>query len=682
MAYADLLEDETVSSQYLMVLRPRRRVTTFTVVSGAIYSAPFDYGYAVRVWDGLTAMDEAASSALAPGEFYYDSTAQVLYVRLSGGGNPNTTWTTVAYELYCATSDAHWYRVPTDNTTSVVYFDPIISKSPLIKQSTDGALFGFSPVQSSNVTLINAEHVFERHLYDASWNQAECLVYHWLDELDTANIKLVINGLVTSYKLDPPRVELRVMDRIDLLSREWTSAVGDDAFFTTATFPDVDPNSVGKPIRMIYGRVDGHQPVNVDYLQEAPTTSDNRVWVTNTGQTGLAEIAPTVPASPVSTTTRTYVSSVAGLNVGDTVWLDKASDEYARVTAVGANYIDHTTISVACSTGNIVRRGFVGSVTIVQDNVEYIAHYGRDYTVGSLSGGASGFTFSSSLEANLSLPQTLRPVDRVWARVYGPTNSTGLGSNDSRTGNMAHPAQVVLDGLTRLLGVSASEIDMASFTAALTDQSSGVGIVIPQSAFDTTYPKYRDVFMQVLKSALAKLIIDADGLWSLLTMKPLGAVDYSIADDEILRDSLQWDYSHEDLVSVVNVEYNRRELGLTETGTEFVDVVSATSNVATYLHQNTDSKTERSAWIYEAEAQELADRLSFILGERRGTASLRTKNRFYGVKLGDNIEIQRDYMPGSVTSREHMVTQVEKGRTQVTLTLNDSKGIEDNAGGW
>jgi hypothetical protein len=681
MAYADLLEDETVSSQYLMVLRPRRRVTTFTVVTGAIYSAPFDYGTVVKSWDGLTAMDEAASSALSPGEFFYDLTAQVLYVRLSGGGNPNTTWTTVAFELYCATIDAHTYRVPNDDTTAVVYFEPIIAKSPMIKQTTDGAEFGFSPVQTSNVTLINAEHVFERHMYDGSWNQAECLVYHWLGDLETANIKLVLNGLVLSYKLDPPRVELRVVDRIDLLSQEWAT-VGADAFFSTATFTEVDPNFVGKPIRMVYGRVDGHQPVNVDYLQDAPTTSDNRVWVTNTGQTGLAENTATVIASPTSTTTRTYMGSVVGFNVGDTVWLDKASDEYARVTAVGANYIDHTTISVACSTGNIVRRGFVGSVTIVQDNVEYVAHYGRDYTAGSLAGGASGFTFSSSLETNLSMPETLRPVDRVWARVYGPTNITGLGTNDVRTGNMAHPAQVVFDALTRLLGVVSADIDTASFTAALTDQSSGVGIVVPQSSFDTTYPKYRDVFMQVLKSALGKLIIDADGLWSLLTVKPLGAVDYTIGDDEILRDSLQWDYSHEDLVSVVNVEYNRRELGITETGSELVDVASATSDVATYLHRTTDSKTERSAWIYEAEAQELANRLSFILGERRGTATLRTKNRFYATKLGNNIQIEREHMPGAVLSREHAVTQVEKGRTQVTLTLNDSKGIEDNAGGW
>lgn len=695
MAYLDLLEDETVQSQYLVVLRPRRRVEGFTVFSGSVYVASFDFGEVVRAWDGLTELTQGSSSTLSSGQFWHDVTNSMLYVRLSGGGDPDSVWLTVAYEIYAATIDAHHNRIPTDSASRVVYFEPIVSKSNQIKQSTENALFGFSPVQSSNLNLINAEHLFERHLHDSSWNKAECLVYHWLDDLEVSNIKLVLNGLVLSYKLNPPSVELRVVDRIDALSQEWVHPSPQEAFFDSVVFPSIDRNAIGKPVRLVYGFItDGFVPVNISSVEENPTTSDNRTWVVCTGQSNLADVSSTVPASPASTTTRTYLTSVSGFNVDDSVWIDKATDEYVLVTAVGVNYIDHETLSVAATTGDTVKRAFVGKVTISQDNVEYIAKYGRDYTVTmSLAGTTSGFIFTTSMEANTGLPMTLRTIDRVYCRVYGPSNFVTLGgpafgSNDTRTKNMAHPAQIVLDALKRHLGVTESEIDTASFTQALTDQSSGIGIAIPDGSFGTTFPKYKDVISQVLKSALAKLIIDADGKWSLLTVKPLGAVTKSIADDEILQKSIDWEYKYDDLVSQVTIEYAKREIGPSLSGTDLFSRVSTVSDISTFLHKSTATKTERSAWAYEAEAQELSGRLMFILGDRRGSVTLRTKNRFYTTKLGDNIEVQRTYLPGysvdgiTVFSREHAVSEVDKGRTQVTITLDDRKGVEDNSGGW
>ena len=695
MAYAALIEDETITSQYLVVLRPRRRVTAFTVYSGSVYVADFDHGEAVSAWENGQSLTQGTSAALSAGQFWHDAEASKLYVRLSGGGDPDSVWLVVAYEIYAATIDAHTGRIPTDGASRSVYFEPIISRSPLIKQSTDDALFGFSPVQTSTLTLINAEHLMDRHLHDSSWNRAQCLVYHWLgDAVDPNNVKLVMNGLVTDVSHNPPTVDLRIVDRLEALAGEWSYPSG-DKFFTTDTFAELDPNASGKPIRKVYGLIlDGFQPVNVDYLQDNPTTSNNRTWVVCHGQSGLSELTATVPASPSSTTTRTYVSSVVGFNVGDSVWIDKASDEYRHITAVGANYIEHDALSVAATTGDIVRRGFVGRVTIVQNDVVYLPHYGRDYTVSvALAGETSGIVFSTSLEANLTMPETFRPYDRIFCRVYGPTNSLTLGgpsfgSNDSRTGTMAHPAQVVLDALKTHLGVPESELLSASFTQALTDQSSGVGIAIPSGAFETSFPKYRDVIAQVLKSALAKLIIDADGLWAIETLKPLGAVSKVIADDEILVDSLDWEYDHGDLVGTVIVEYAYQETAVATVSGDIVSTATAVSEPGQYLHQSTDVRTERSAWVYEAEAQEMATRLAYVLGERKGTVTVKAKNRFYTSKLGDNIEVQRVYLPGNVPdgetifTREHAVSSIEKGRTQVTITLDDRKGVEDNAGGW
>lgn len=694
MAYADLLEDEVAQSQYLIVLKPRRRVTSFTLFSGSVYRAAFDYGECTSAWADGVALTQGSSAVLSAGEFWHDVANDFLYVRLSGGGDPDTVWLVAAFEVYCGTIDAHHYRVATDSTTRVVYWEPIVSKSPMFKATASDSEFGFNPVQSSSLVLNNAENIFERFLHDSSFNRAECIVYHWLGDLLTANVKRVLNGFTTNASLDPPKLTLKITDRVDQLSNEWRNAAGSLSFYDLATYPSLDPQSIGRAVRRVYGRVDGFEPVNVDYVIESPTTSDNRDWAVITGQTGLDQVSRTVPASPVSTTVRTYVNSVNGLNVGDSIWFDKASDEYAFVTAVGADYIEHAALSVACTTGDLVKRGFVGSVSIIQNEVEYVAHYNRDYTISTaMAGGISGFSFSTSLEANLSIPNTLSASDRVHCRVYGRRNDLTLGgpafgSDDSRTDNMAHPAQVVLDILKGQLGVSESDINAAAFTAALTDQSSGVGLAIPERATSSEFPKLRDTLGVLTKSALFKLLINDDADWSIVTTKPLGAVTKTIADDEILRGSIGWDYDYSDVVSQVSIEYNAREVALTRSSEDTVSVASATSDMATYVHQASATLTQRSCWAYESEAQELADRMAFVMGERRGKVTLRTKNRFYATKLGDNIQVDLVSLPGfeyngeTVNSREHAVIEVERSKDQVTIKLDDRKGVEDNSGGW
>ena len=50
MAYLDLLEDESIDSQYLAVIKPRRRATGFTLFSGSVYRLLFEYGEVVECY--------------------------------------------------------------------------------------------------------------------------------------------------------------------------------------------------------------------------------------------------------------------------------------------------------------------------------------------------------------------------------------------------------------------------------------------------------------------------------------------------------------------------------------------------------------------------------------------------------------------------------------------------------
>lgn len=694
MAYTELLENEVVTSNYLAVLRPRIRVDSFSLFSGAVYSTSFTRGHVARVFEDGQELTSNTSTSLVSGEFYFDYETSILYVRTSGDTNPNSLWLIVSFEVYAATTDAHTYRIPTDDTQRVVYFEPIIQKSPILKQYSSDSLFGFNPIQTSSISLINVDFIFDPILHEGTFNKSECFIYHWLGEtLDTDNISLVFAGFVDQISLNQPIVNLRLTDRIDLFQNEFRHTDGSDNFYLTSVHAQLDSKFEGSAVRKVFGRVSGFTPVNITYVDESPTTSDNRTWSVVGGIDGIAEISRTVSASPSSTTTRTYLDDTSGLNILDTILIDKASDESTIIRVVTATYIEHDPLSVAANSGDTVKRGFVSSITIVQQDVEYTALYSRDYTISiGLPGNKSGFVFSTSLESNLGMPDTLGPFDQVFCTVYGQTNNQTLGgpaygTNDSRTSNMCHPSQLLLYILKNTLLVNESDIHTSSFTSALTDQSSGVGIAIPASASSKSFPKLNEILGLLTKSALFSLIINEVGKFSINTTKPLVAASKELSDDEILNGSISFSFDYSNLNSDFVVEYAKQEQTIIA-GESVSLSVTSTSDVAKYLHGVNKTMNSESVWMYEQEAQELADRLSYYFGDRIAEVTLRVKNRFYDSKIGDVINLQRAQLPGylidsdTIRDRDYIINTIEKGRTQITITFDDFKGIEDNSGGW
>jgi hypothetical protein len=687
MSYTDLLDEEGINAQYLVILRPARRVTTWILVSGSVYSNAFSYGYVYSVSIDGVALTLASSSALSAGQYYWDNESGVLYVRKYNSSAPTgSNFIVVTYELHLGTFDAHWYRIPTDDTTTVVYFDPVISDVPEIKSNVSELLFGILPTLSTSIRLINAEHIFEKHVYDSSFIGKEILVYHWLDELETANMKLVQKGRMGNVAYNRGTLSVQIFDNLNFFDKEFRST---QEFINLTDYPSADPQFIGKPVRTVYGVVDGFIPVNIDYVRENPTTSDNRDWIVRANGSSRNDITATVPASPSSTTTRTYVDSVAGFKVGDSVWIDKTTDEYRFVTAVGANYIEHTAlVSGAASTGNTVKRGTVGYVDIVQNGIRYRAHYNRDYTIATHTSGALQFSFQTSLESNLSMPATLSASDQINCRVYGKQNNVTLGgpafgSNSATYANLCSLEVILLDILKAYAGLSESEINTTSFTDLnVTDE---IGVAIPEKASEN-YPKIKDVLIRVLKSGLVRLYLDFDQKWKVSALAPIVSSSKTIDDAEILVGSVDYEFDYSDICSDVVVSYAHGERS--ETGNELYSLVRASSDTAKYIHGLNKTFSHESLHIDSSGAQTLATRLSYVLGDRSGTMSLSTKNRFFNNIVGDDIEVTSTKLPGFEydsdveNSRDFRIEQIDKSLRRVKIRLADQKGVQDNSGSW
>lgn len=689
MAYSDLLENEGISSQFLVVMKPRRIEDSFILVSGSVYKKTFTRGHVVSVAQNGSALTEAASTTLSAGEFFWDFDNSELYVRMSDSSNPSTKTVVVTFELYFGTFDAHWYRDPLDDTTRVVYFEPLVKKSPILKSSVSDTVFGYMPVTTSQLVLSNASHFLESNLYDTSFNASEVKIYHYLGDVSLDSVKLVYVGVCGSYSYNNSETSFKLEDRHAVLENEYRHENG-ASFFAKTSFPGLDPNYQARPIRAVFGVVEGFVPVNIDYVQDSPTTSDNRDWVCINGQSNLGNIVTTVSASPSSTTTRTYVASVSGFMVGDRIWLDSGSPEYGEVTDVGANYIDHTSFGSAAVSGDSLKRGFVGSVDVLSQGVRYKCFYGRDYTLQSFADNTSGFSFTTTLEANISLPATITTSDKVVAKIYGPKVYGTLptpSANDSTTGNMSLGIDLLYKMVERAIGPG-TNLDISTFASAKLDNTHHVGFSIPSTA-NENFPLYKDLIVKLCQTLLARVFVNNNNNWVVSLLAPLGAFDKTTDDTEILVDSFSYGFEYSDLISTSIVEYQPKEADPSaKDGAGTVATVISESNRTKWLHKKTKQATTNSLHILEAEAQILADRLLYYFGERGAKIELDLKNRFFDLTLGQVLRVSRTRMPGFdydselERTRDFVVVETNKGLNKIQVTLDDQKGIEDNEGLW
>ena len=689
MTYATLLESEGINAQYLVIARPARRVDSFALVSGSVYSQSFDFGYVTKVTQNGVELTEAFTTSLSAGEYYWDDDNQTLYVRMSDSSNPSSKFVVATYEMYFGTLDANWYRIIDDETSKPVYFEPLISKVPQIKASISDIAFGVMPSQKTSITLNNADKILNKHLYDSSFISKDVEVWHWLGDLEVANLSRVLKGRMSDMNCDDTTATINIFDPIDIFNDEFRSQ--DVAFYAASDYPELDSQFEGKPIRYVYGAVDGFVPVNVDFLSEEPTTSDNRVWKVRADGANAHAITRTVPASPSSTTTRTYLDSVVGLQVGDTVWLDKTTDEYREITVVGANYIEHDALSSgAASTGNTVKRGTVSRIEIIQQEVRYLAMYNRDYTESVDVNDVLTFTFTSSLESNLSMAETLSPSDTVFCRVYGKTNNVTLGgpsfgSNSSSLGNLTRVTPIFLDVLKRFAGIDEVEINSASFTACLSDAVDDIGFAIPEQSSDS-YPTLKDVIGKLCETSLIKLFQNFDGEWCVSRLKPIVTTDKSIDETEILEGSYSYGVETQDIYSDVVVSFDYREKSASGGENTGFGLERAESETAKYLHGVNKTLEHKSLHIDRSQAATLALRLSHLFGDRQGKVTFGTKNRFFDTVIDDAVELNRysllgyEYDSATVRTRNFLIQEVDKGLRQVTITMADLKGVQENSG--
>lgn len=729
MAYADLLADETLESRFLAIVQPRRIVTGWTETSPGshVYETTFDYGTVAGVTvDGVTFTYSSAGYAVNAGEYGLAPAVDgstIIYVRLSGNDDPDLYTVVVTYKLYLSTEPVTWHTTPTSAATAYTEYFGIITQVPAITAQTTDSLFGYLPVQSTQLVLTNAERTLDRHFYDSSFNKAELSLYHSLGPISATNTFLIMSGLCSDVTHTDQTVSIKVVDRIDILEKEYRHSSGSQ-FFNTTDFPNLDPAFIGKPIRTIYGMVDGVQPVNIDYNADNPDVWDNRFWIVksiDTGSTYSGDLKINLKLDDSgNTTTRTYLENVTGLyNVfdsgtgqgyGDTVVVETDVTGYIETIQiieanVAGGYITHTALGsplTSTISGNRarIRRPFVQFLSFIRQNETTAIEERYDLLPGihwhsyyDATNKVAGFELLETVESTLSIGVNLNPSDRFVCRAYGRANDVTMSSStfgptvSSNYGSLDRGVVVLFDLLKRV-GISESQIDLTTFTSLNSSVTTAVGFAIPGNS-SGSFPTYKTLIGNLLQTLLLKLFVNNDNKWTLTSLAPLGTTDVTATRYEIIDRSFQYSFEHGDIISDVIIEYQPQEITdpLIFNSLE-VRRVTATSDHAKWVHNVNKQKTFETYHLVDSEAQTYADRLAFIFGDRAGRVRLDVGREYYQTLISDVVEVSRASLPGyefvsgTDRTRKFNVLETNKQGSRISLVLDDQKGIEDNSGGW
>lgn len=267
----------------------RERILPWTLYDETtIYSTSVDY-FVVSLHNELVELTSNSDyENLSSGEYYYDTTTNIVYVNIEDDPNDHELIATYRFFYSTAPIDIPWNLIYTGskvNYTARILTAPQFSHEIGVEQDL------ISIIGTGQLKLINVDRglddIFERVIFD---NQS-INVYTWNRELPISDARIVYTGIITSKKFDSDNIQFSVRDELVRLGANFDLS------------PYGDSETVADSIkshykRQVYGRVDGLKLQSIDQVANgyslvgtvSATPASNTI--TGSGTAFLSQLAP------------------------------------------------------------------------------------------------------------------------------------------------------------------------------------------------------------------------------------------------------------------------------------------------------------------------------------------------------------------------------------------------------
>jgi hypothetical protein len=700
-----------------VVLRPRRRVTSWTLSSGSVYYNDFSFGYVSGVSVNGTALALGSSSSLSAGQYYYDNTLQRLYIRKTSGTPSGSDWIVVTFELFLSTHECYWYRNPVDDTSQEVYWRGNITSPPTVSRNASDIIFGYIPTSVTGLTCVNDPYYFQEIIHDSSFNNADVLVYHQAGSLSTANFQQIFGGFCGSYSFDDKQISFDLLDKGYRMNEKWNNGGGLNTFPVSYSGNLVDPARARTFIRSIYGQsiLDATEliGVNLDYVDNSPGTSDNRDWGFQSSAIADPYLDITILATNTASDFDVSLADAKKLMVGDKVFGSIAGGYVCEITGIDLSTGNVTFDQPPYVPGSTFRVMGIYGVKLIQNGVAYSLLTNRDYEDYNFNTGFGcyGLRLSSTAEANVSA-STIDPAngDYIIAQVRGANPSATVGGSPFYSGILPHmnPLHILYGILRNRLQIPEASIDTSTMQSLSTslrltgDFAPLLNISIPDILGDEP-PTFGEAIAKVLTSCFLRMFINNEGKFTLSQIGEFTTADAAFTEDDLINIKYEYRYGESGGAKIFTRPFEAATGKAQAISIPYYPYTENEYDANNYLHNNEffrDIETRLTPNTIDTTATTLdgiaeygstaiaTTRYEQLVGERKCRVYCTIKSGAHGLDIGDFVTITRSRQPGfsynteTTNSRNYVVIEITKSLGGVDLVLDDQKGVEDNTGDW
>ena len=317
--FEKLINSATSRKTVLVEIQPSQHVQDWDLHSGSIYKSTIGTIDVQSVYeDGSAYTVKTSVAAMSASTYYYDG--NILYIQCSSG-TPYAKVIVANYKVYIS-NDAKVFNNH--------YYEPALLTIPVIKQSKPELFWGVSIISSGKITISNGG-LYDSAFHDWAWANKKITVLFGGEDLPYTEYDTIFDGIIIRKKFSTDKIDFDFEDR----KRMFEASLPYDAFDAT-TYPNIDPEDVGKPIPYVWGTV-SKMPVVCTNKQETTSTYSFKICSTSTHS--ISEIN-TVYVNDVARTALASDTGAATFTIDDAFY---APGDMVSVDCVG--YLSGTVLS-------------------------------------------------------------------------------------------------------------------------------------------------------------------------------------------------------------------------------------------------------------------------------------------------------------------------------------------------
>jgi len=286
-------KNKKVSEKLVLVhLEPNERLLVWALNSGSVYQKTVNH-YIINIKEGGIDLTERTTlgGIVGSGEWFFDSTNKILYVRGLTDVDPSNVFTTSTYRLFFSNRSVN---LPFDlNTGKTVPYKDILKKTSKFGSKVDPDDFtGIALSGTGSLRFENNEGFFNTIFDKLFWEGADASVYSYSDTLLPSNAQILYRGEITTKSFSPKQVSFNIRDVVERLRSE----IPLNAYTISDGVFNEDILSTFK--RRIYGRVAGLLVQSLDQTLDGVNLTGTfsgtaaSSTITGVGSSLLAELSP------------------------------------------------------------------------------------------------------------------------------------------------------------------------------------------------------------------------------------------------------------------------------------------------------------------------------------------------------------------------------------------------------